>query len=262
MTNPQGTPIWYELLTSDLAAAAPFYRAVLGWSIAAQADPPGVGMDYRMIVRADGGMAGGAMMIDAAMAASGVKPGWLIYFGVDDVDASVARILSLGGTVRMPALTMEGVGRMALLADPQGAAFYVMRGASEESSDVFSVTNAGHGRWNELSTRDGPAALAFYQAALGLEHKGGMPMGDAGDYSFISAGDAVIGAISPTLPPEAQPAWLVYFGVESIAAAKRAIEANGGTVSMGPMEVPGDDWIIIGNDPQGAAFGVVGPKGE
>lgn len=261
MTNPQGTPIWYELLTSDLAAAAPFYHAVLGWSIAAEADPMG-GMDYRMIVRTDGGMAGGAMMIDAAMAASGVKPGWLIYFGVDDVDASVARIESLGGAVHMPAMSLEGIGRMAMLADPQGAVFYVMRGASDESSDVFSVTDAGHGRWNELSTRDGPAALAFYQAALGLEHKGGMPMGEAGEYSFISAGDIVIGAISPTLPLEAQPAWLVYFGVENIAAAKRAIEANGGTVSMGPMEVPGDDWIIIGNDPQGAAFGVVGPKGE
>ena len=85
-------------------------------------------------------------------------------------------------------------------------------------------------------------------------------MGEAGEYAFIAAGETTIGAISPMMPPEWTPAWLPYFGVSSVTAAKPAIEANGGTVMMGPQEVPGDDWIIIGTDPQGAVFGVVGPK--
>ena len=60
-----------------------------------------------------------------------------------------------------------------------------------------------------------------------------------------------------------QPAlWLFYFGVPSIAAATAAVEANGGQVIMGPNEVPGGVWIIVGIDPQGAGFGLVGPKGE
>ena len=247
-------------MTSDLGAAKPFYHAVLGWSIAANADPLAGEMDYRMVERTGGGFAGGAMALDPGMISAGMKPCWQIYFGVDDVDATVAKVESLGGAVHMPATTMEGVGRMAMLADPQGAVFYIMRGASDESSDVFSVTEPGHCRWNELSTSDGPGALAFYDKALGLKHNGGMPMGEAGEYAFIAVGETTIGAISPMMPPEWTPAWLPYFGASSVTAAKLAIEANGGTVMMGPQEVPGDDWIIIGTDPQGAVFGVDGPK--
>ena len=247
-------------MTSDLGAAKPFYRAVLGWSIAANADPLAGEMDYRMIERAGGGMAGGAMALDPGMITAGMKPCWQTYFGVDDVDTTVAKVESLGGSVNMPAATMEGVGRMAMLADPQGAMFYVMRGASDETSDAFSVTDAGHCRWNELSTSDAPGALTFYEAALGLKHNGGMPMGEAGEYAFIAVGETTIGAISPMMPPGALPAWLPYFGAASTSAAKTLIEANGGNVMMGPHEVPGGDWIVVGSDPQGAMFGIVGPK--
>ena len=260
MADPQGTPIWYELMTSDLAAATPFYHAALGWSIAANADPLAGGMDYRMIERSGGGFAGGAMALDPAMTAAGMKPCWQTYFGVDDVDATVAKVESLGGSVGMPAAAMEGVGRMAMLADPQGAMFYVMRGTSDESSDVFSVTEPGHCRWNELSTSNAPGALAFYQAALGFNQNGGMPMGEAGEYAFIAVGETTIGAISPVMSPGARPAWLPYFDTTSTAAAKPLIEANGGSVMMGPHEVPGGDWIIVAHDPQGAVFGIVGPK--
>ena len=260
MTNPQGTPIWYELMTSDLGAATPFYRAALGWSIAANADPLEGEMDYRIIERTGGGFAGGAMALDPGMISAGMKPCWQIYFGVNDVDATVAKVESLGGAVHMPATTMEGVGRMAMLADLQGAMFYVMRGASDESSDVFSVTDAGHCRWNELSTSDAPGAMAFYHTAIGLQHNGGMPMGEAGEYAFIAVGETTIGAISPMMPPGALPAWLPYFGAASTSATKSLIEANGGGVMMGPHEVPGGDWIIVAHDPQGAMFGIVGPK--
>ena len=129
----------------------------------------------------------------------------MLAIGVDDVDATVAKVESLGGAVHNPATTMEGVGRMAMLADLQGAMFYVMRGASDESSDVFSVTDAGHCRWNELSTSDAPSAMAFYHAAIGLQHNGGMPMGEAGEYAFIAVGETTIGAISSMMPPGALP---------------------------------------------------------
>jgi predicted enzyme related to lactoylglutathione lyase len=56
-------------------------------------------------------------------------------------------------------------------------------------------------------------------------------------------------------------AWLFYFGVQSITAAKTAIEMGGGSVVNGPHQVPGGDWVVIAVDPQGAAFGVVGPQG-
>jgi Predicted enzyme related to lactoylglutathione lyase len=60
-----------------------------------------------------------------------------------------------------------------------------------------------------------------------------------------------------------QPAaWMLYFGVPSVTAAKAAIEAGGGTVLNGPHQVPGDEWIVLAIDPQGAGFGVVGSLGS
>ncbi len=64
------------------------------------------------------------------------------------------------------------------------------------------------------------------------------------------------------MDPARPPAWLIYFGVASVTSANAAIEQVGGIVMMGPHEVPGGDWIVVAADPQGATFGVVGPKGE
>src|SRR3546814_12070919 len=89
------------------------------------------GMDDRMNNTADGGMVGGVMRLTDDMTQGGARPGWFFYIGVDDVDATVEKVTAEGGGVIMPPWTIEGVGRMALVRDPQGNPFYVMRGASE-----------------------------------------------------------------------------------------------------------------------------------
>jgi predicted enzyme related to lactoylglutathione lyase len=260
VANPQGTPIWYELLTDDPARIAPFYQAVMDWTIGEQSDPTPNGMDYRMINRAAGGFAGGTMTLTVQMKAGGGHPGWLIYFRADDVDASVAKAQSLGASVHMPAVTMEGVGRMAMLADPQGAPFYLMRGHMEGDSDVHSGMAPGGCAWNELSTSDPPAAVEFYSELLGFKTDNSMPMGDAGKYTFLELGDQAIGAIGPC-QANGPSAWMPYFRVAgTIEDAKLAIQLNGGMVTMGPMEVPGGDWIVVAVDPGGAAVGFVGTK--
>lgn len=261
MTNPQGTPIWYELLTNDIAEVHGFYRAVMGWTITAAGDPAPNGMDYRMIERSGGGFAGGAMALTEQMKSGGGRPTWLIYFGVDDVDASVEQAKQAGAQVHMGPVTMEGVGRMAMLADPQGAMFYLMRGEMEQDSTVFSGMTPGGCCWNELSTSDVPAATQFYGGLLGYGTDNFMPMGGDAKYVFIEVAGQAIGAIGPC-QDNGPTAWLPYFRVAgTIDAAKDAVEANGGTVAMGPMEVPGGDWIIVTFDPAGAGVGFVGSKG-
>ena len=59
---------------------------------------------------------------------------------------------------------------------------------------------------------------------------------------------------------QAPPYWGYYFNVEAIDAAIERVNAGGGKVLMGPMEVPGGAWIINGVDPQGAHFSLVAPK--
>jgi predicted enzyme related to lactoylglutathione lyase len=258
MTNPQGSFIWYELLTSDAAAAKAFYDDVVGWNIDAESASPG--MDYRMI-HAHDGMAGGVMQLNADMIAGGGKATWLGYIGVDDVDASVASIVADGGAVHLPAFDIPDVGRIAMVTDPQGNPFYVMRGASPESSTAYQRMGVQHVGWNELVTSDDTAALAFYEKQFDVAKIGVMPMGPMGDYTFIatteSKGDA-IGAVMKA-QPGSRSGWGFYFNVPDIHAAKAAIEAGGGKVSHGPTEVPGGQLVLQAEDPEGVFFGLAGP---
>src|SRR3546814_15278463 len=90
----------------------------------------------------------------------------------------------------MPPWRIEGVGRMALVRDPQGNPFYVMRGASDENSTAFSRDGMGKCNWNELATTDQEGAHAFYAAVFGWTFPDRMPMGEMGDYVFVEIGRA------------------------------------------------------------------------
>jgi uncharacterized protein len=258
MSNPHGTPIWYELITADPDAAGAFYAQVIGWQDGGC--PGGTAENtgnYHVWLAPDGqGVAGMMQTPDGAPP----EPRWFGYIGVDDVDAAADKLAAAGGQIQMPPTTMEGVGRMAMVTDPQGVPFYLMKGASPQASTAFQRMAPGHGEWNELQTRDDQAALAFYGDQFGWTKDGAMPMGELGEYSFLSHDGGVIGAVMPT-PPGAEPGWTYFFRVGGIEDAKGRIETGGGTILQGPMEVPGGDWVIYAADPQGAKFGVVGSKG-
>ena len=262
MANPHGSFIWYELITSDPDAAATFYADVVGWTVApfdgpaVTQDGSGGGMDYRVFSAADVAIAGLLRAPDPAM-----KPGWLGYIGVDDVDASVAAVEQAGGAVHMAATDIPGVGRMALLADPGGAPFYVMRGAVEGTSTAFSYTLAGHCSWNELVAADLAVARDFYLGRFGWSQTEAMPMGEMGDYLFLDHADARIGAMMQSPPGWGPPHWKYYFRVADIDIAVDRVKRGGGTITHGPIPVPGGDSIIQGIDPQGAPFALVGKPG-
>lgn len=261
--NETGSFIWYELMTSDADAASAFYGAVVGWSVSPK--DPAAAMDYRFIGRSDGGMNGGVMQLTDDMRENGARPAWIPYLYVPDVDKAVGAILDDGGKLLMPKHTIPQ-GSFAMVTDPQGVPFYVMcpvppPGKTEARSDVFSPSEVQRVRWNELASPDLEGAKAFYAMHFGFEFNNSMPMGPMGDYCFIDHHGQVLGAVMQGQPGQ-PPLWLPYFGVPSTLAAKAAIEANGGTVLHGPHEVPGGGWIVVAADPAGAAFGVVGPKGE
>lgn len=252
--------IWYELMTSDPAGAAAFYGAVVGWTIASHADPAAGDMDYRMIGRSDGGNAGGVLALNADMLAGGARPIWIGYLEVDDVDAAVDAIKADGGAVQMPATDLP-VGRIAMVTDPQGAPFYIMDPIPPEGggeSDVFSVTEPQRVRWNELSTSDPDAVVAFYTKHFGWGQEGEMDMGEMGAYRFIQRGDVGLGAVMPLMTPA--PMWSYYIGVDDIDRAYAEVKAGGGTITSEPMEIPGGEYAMNAIDPQGAHVGFVGPR--
>lgn len=266
MANLPGSFIWYELITPDPTAAAIFYGSVMGWKIPHSPTPQPGGKDYRMIVRSDGGNLGGVLKLTTDMQQQGARPVWLAYLNVKDVDVAVKAIEADGGKTLMPKMALP-VGEIAMVADPMGSPFYVMRpipppDKPDATSDVFDPKAVQRVRWNELSSPDLARAKTFYAKHFGFAFNESMPMGEMGDYCFIDHGRLRLGAIMQKPAQSPIGIWLFYFGVPSSMAAKQAIERGGGKVMMGPHEVPTGDWIIVATDPQGATFGVVGPKGE
>jgi uncharacterized protein len=251
----RGRFVWHELLTSDPAAAKPFYTEVVGWGTSQWPAPPdGAPVDYTMWMAGEAPV-GGLMTLPPDAAAAGAPPNWLAYVAVPDVDATIAQATQLGGGVLMPAMTMPGVGRFAVLRDPQGAAFAVITG--EGSSPAETDPRPLEFSWHELVTTDYKAADAFYHALFGWETKSEFDMGPMGIYHMFGRDRFTYGGMfnKPAEMP-APPHWLHYVQVESAdAAAERATRA-GGTVVNGPMEVPGGDRIAQIMDPQGAMFAV------
>ena len=112
---------WNELGTNDTQRAGDFYVKVFGWTKNTQNFGP---MEYTMFKNGDRG-AGGMYQITPEMGP--IPPHWLVYFAVDDCDAKVQKATELGASVMKPADDIPGVGRFAILNDPQGAAFAIIK---------------------------------------------------------------------------------------------------------------------------------------
>lgn len=251
--SQQGTPVWYELSTSNVDAAQRFYEKVIGWKIA---DSGMAGLDYRL-ANVNGAMVAGMMVPPM----EGVPPWWAIYFAVDNCDKTAAALTAAGGKVHVPPTDIPGVGRFAIVTDPQGAAFGLLTPLPMDTPQppAFDQKKMGHGNWHELMSTDPKAGLDFYRKLFGWTASTAMDMGDMGTYQiFAHQGQDIGGMMGLGNAPVS--CWIPYFGVDGIDAAITRITANGGTKLNGPMEVPGGAFIVVAADPQGAHFALVGPK--
>jgi predicted enzyme related to lactoylglutathione lyase len=250
-----GSFIWYELMTSDQDAAIDFYTKVVGWT-ASDADQP----DMRYTILSAGGRGvGGIMQLTDAMTAGGARPGWLGYIGATDTDAKAKEIEAAGGKILMAPGDIPNVGRFAMVADPGGAAFYVLTPLPQgEEPAPLDPATPGKFSWHELySSLGDKAAFDFYSGQFGWETVTEMDMGPMGIYRIFAKDGTQLGGMMNK--PENIPVstWGFYANVDGIDAAIERITANGGQVLMGPHEVPGGSWIVQAADPQGANFALV-----
>jgi hypothetical protein len=256
MSNSQPTFVWHELMTTGADAAEAFYRDVVGWRTQDSGMP---GMRYTILSVGEAGV-GGIMTLPADACAAGARPGWIGYIGVDDVDAYAQRVKTAGGTVHKPAEDIPGVGRFAVVADPQGASFVLFKGASQQSPQRPTPDVPGMPSWNELHAGEWQSAFAFYADLFGWTKAEAVDMGPAGTYQLFAAGGPPIGGMMTRFEGVPAPFWLHYFTVEAIDAAAERVGRKGGQVLQGPHEVPGGSWIIQCRDPQGAMFALVSAR--
>jgi uncharacterized protein len=254
MSGHHGKFVWYELMTTNMTAAETFYRGVIGWS-AKDAGMPG--MSYTLFSMGEAGVAGLMTLPDAAL-----KPGWIGYIAVDDVDASAALAKRAGGAIHRAPDDIPGVGRFAVTADPQGAVLALFKSSGQENPPAAAPGTRGHGGWHELHAADWRTAFDYYQNLFGWTKADTVDMGPMGVYQLFANGGEPIGGMMTK--PETMPApfWLYYFNVENINAAAARVRSGGGQVVREPQQVPGGSWIVHCLDPQGALFALAAPPSE
>lgn len=116
-----GAPGWFELFTRDYEASRTFYADAFGWDLHKVSDED----DFKYSTLHEGEAQAAGIMDAGSFLPEGVPPHWSIYFAVDDVDASLARVTELGGSIEMPAEDTP-YGRLATAVDPTGARFKLM----------------------------------------------------------------------------------------------------------------------------------------
>ncbi|HOU40976.1 MAG TPA: VOC family protein [Promineifilum sp.] len=249
VTNyPDGVFNWIDLSTTDIAGARAFYSGLFGWQ--ANNVPVGdSGVDYTFFELDGHAVAGGGQMMPEQQAA-GQPAAWTSYVKYDDIDAAVARAGAAGGTVLMPPMEIPNSGRLAVLTDPSGAVFGIW--SPKPFPGAALVNMPGTLAWNELQTRDLPAARAFYGQVFGWTAS---EMSDSYT-TFAADGRMQCGSmpIGGEMWDGVPSNWAVYFMVEDVDATAARVAELGGTVLVGPQAAGEMGRLIVVRDPQGAIF--------
>lgn len=257
MSTTANSFFWYELMTTDMDAAEAFYTDVVGWTAEPFETP--ADMPRYTVVKAGENGVGGLMTLPDEASASGMPPAWIGYIHTQDIDASAQALRKAGGSVHREPADIPGVGRFAVVADPQGALFMFLQPDGSDQEPV-PMTTPGHIGWAELYAADRESAVDFYAGQFGWTRHQEIDMGEMGIYQIFAVDGEPTGGIMNKPPHLPTPVWQFYFNVDAIDAAAGRVAEGGGKVVMGPMEVPGGSWIVQCQDPQGAHFALAAPK--
>jgi predicted enzyme related to lactoylglutathione lyase len=271
---PAGVPCWVDTAQPDPEAAAAFYGGLFGWEFV---DRTPAGMPGRYLV--------GRLRGRDVAAVSSPPPGappvtvWNTYVASDDADQTFAKAITAGGTALMEPADISDAGRLAVVADPEGAVIGVWQARATIGARL--VNEPGTWNFSGLNTRDPEGAAAFYGAVFGWTTvhvdipEGGFSMfrmpgyGDhlaqrdpgirermAGDGAPPGFEDTVAW-LQPIVEgqfPEGTPAhWGITFATDDADESAARTEGLGGTVLTPPFDAP---WVrmTVLRDPQGAVF--------
>lgn len=266
---------WVDLVTTDPQDAMAFYGALMGWSFEEQVIDGELA--YAMATRDERLVAGlrKATAMDAEdwrmarqaaglsvttpeeQQEQGVPPHWNAYLCVEDAHEAVARCETSGAKALHPPIDVEA-GIVAIVVDPQGAAFFLWQPKAHQGMQL--IAEPGAFLWAELNTSDAGAAQTFYGQAFGWGAEND-PNNEAYTVftreSVAEEGRYVAGMmeIQPEWGP-VPPHWLVYFTVADTDAALQQVLELGGSKVTDVMEIPQGRFAIV-KDPQGAIFTIM-----
>jgi predicted enzyme related to lactoylglutathione lyase len=264
-----GVPCWVDTSQPDPAAAVDFYRGLFGWEFEDVMPPDSPGRYFIGRIRGGDVAAVGSQPEGAPPMAL-----WNTYIWVESADDAAAKVLGAGGRVVMEPFDVMDAGRMAVVADPEGAAFCVWEAKQHKGAGI--VNEHGALNFNGLNTRDVEAAKSFYGSVFGwetLDLGGGAAMWRLPGYGdFLeqstpglremvaqsggpSGFEDVVAAINPIADdqPDVPAHWSVTFAVDDADATAARARELGGKVVVPPFDAPWVRMAVIA-DPQGATF--------
>jgi predicted enzyme related to lactoylglutathione lyase len=245
---------WYELITTDVTAAAAFYREVVGWETKEASTSR---VSYTLFTVGESATAG-LMELPEEGRKMGATPRWVGYVGVMDVFETTDRIRRLGGAVYVPP-TDTNIGRISVVADPQTATFAVVDRLQATPQQSIDSSKPGRVGWHELFAANLDKEIAFYCELFGWQKTGSQNY-QTDVYVALSGGGRVIGGALKKSPEEPLPFWLFYFNVGDLDAAVDRVRAGGGRASYNDLELPSGLWVAHCVDPQGAPFALQGKR--
>lgn len=243
-----GRIVWVDLSTPDLDGAVGFYERVFGWDT----EKAETNMGAYVVARVDAGAVGGMMAQPPGDLADAVPPAWTVVVGDDHLEASLDRARELGGSVLQPPVSIPGGARLAVVADPTGAALALMEAPASPLGMVSDASGAVS--WLECLSRDPASAQAFYEGLFGWASEVG-----PGGYVVFRLDGARVGGLMRTpagVPAEVPSYWLVYFAVVDAHGTCARAEAHGGTILEPVHEIAEGRFAVLA-DPAGAVFAIL-----
>lgn len=249
-----GSFCWFELGTTDAAAARSFYGGLFDWTTSDRQMGPD--MVYSML-QLGGKDVGGMYNLPPDMRARGVPSHWLVYVATDSADDTSAKAKAAGGNVVNGPFDVADHGRMSVIKDPQGAVFGVWQAKKHGGVRLYGEDNAPC--WAELATTDDESARSFYTKAIGwkpdVKSAGPMPYTEwiAGDGTVVGGMLRMTGHQWKGVPPH----WMTYFSVADCDASAARAAKGGATVKVPPNDIPQVGRFSVIEDPTGAVFSII-----
>jgi len=264
-----GVPCWIDTSQPDPEAAVDFYSGLFGWQFEDVMPPESEGKYFIARIRGGDVAAVGSITAGAPPMAM-----WNTYIWVDSADETAAKVRKAGGGVLMEPFDVMDAGRMAVCADPEGAAFCLWQAKQHKGARI--VNEHGSLNFNGLNTRDPERAKPFYGAVFGwttLALDGGAEMWTLPGYGdHLEEGNPglrkqvaevggppgfedVVASINPIPDDQTDvPAhWSVTFGVDDADTIAARASELGGKVIVPPFDAPWVRMAVLA-DPQGATF--------
>lgn len=241
-----GKIVWHDLLTEDPAAARRFYAELFGWSF--RDVGLGRGQTYTVIEH-EGRVIGGLVDARGISREANVSQ-WVPVLSIAEMDAAMAALDAAGGKVFQAPVEIPQRGRLAVVADPQGALLTLLEPREGDPPD--RPARPGDWLWSEIWSSDPEATLAFYQSLVSAYRV--ERVAENSEYRFLSAGGIPrVGVVRKPVERIADT-WMAYVNVADPAATVAAAERLGGEILLPVRDDPRGGEVAILNDPAGAGF--------